>query len=497
MTSVPTPGTEDDAVNPYCHYHPADAARWHCVECQRFYCAACMPDTDKRRGRGLCPHCNHPLHYRGNGGQTPPFWERTGKIFSYPLATDSMAVIILCTLVPLLIRHSLVGLAITLLMLAALVKYDYAVLRRTADGGMKPPPFAEAFSRQALGMAFQQLGLFVAMGLMVYLAARLGGGGLAVVTLIFLTAALPAAIMTLALEQNIVAAINPLHLSILMGRIGWPYVVLYAYLILLILTGATIQQFMLDHFPAYVGRGLSGAVNSYFTLVLFHLLGYALYQYRDRLGMDAGEESPDSTGEPWIEPHPEKRRDADLDMALKDGRYDRAQTLIMESLRQDPDNRLRLQQLYRLLSARNDKTELQRQRDRLLPWLLEQADPEMLIGYLKRVAVEKGALELENPDLALRCAQRLHAVGEHGWVLRLLRDFHKRFPQYPALAEAYLLAAQSLANGFQQWDRAAAFLRFIAKRCPDHPLSGQMDAYLARVRARQPLGSTAGVHPPL
>ena len=474
-------------MNAYCHYHPADAARWHCVECQRFYCMACMPDADRGRGRGFCPHCNQPLHYRGDGARTTPFWERTGKTFAYPLATDSLAVIILCTLVPLLIGRSLAGLGITLLLLAALVKYDYAVLRRTADGGMTPPPLVEAFSRQALGLALQQLGLFLAMGLMIYLAARLGGGGLALITLIFLTAALPAAIMTLALEENMVAAINPLHLASLMGRIGWPYVVLYAYLILLILSGATIQQFMLDHFPGHMGQGLSGAVNSYFTLVLFHLLGYALYQYRDQLGLDAGAEGADPREHNWSERHPEKRRDADLDMALKDGRYDRAQALILESLRQDPHNRLRLQQLYRLLAARNDKGELLRQRDRLLPWLLEQSAPDMLIDYLKRIAVRKDALELADPNLAFRCAQRLYAVGEHGWVLRLLRDFHKRFPRYPALAEAYLLVAQSLANGFQQWDRAAAFLQFIAKRCPDHPLSGQMGPCLARIRARQPL----------
>ncbi len=469
----------------YCHYHPADAARWQCGECQRFYCTACMPDADIRRRRGTCPHCNKALQYRDDT-RTPPFWEQTGRVFRYPLATDPVAVIAICTLVPMVFSHSLVGLVVNALLVAALIKYDYAVLTRTATGRMTPPPLLEAFSREGFSMALQQLGLFVAMGLLVFLAARIGGHLLALTAMIFLTAALPAATMTLALEHNVFKAINPLHLASLMARIGWPYVILYSYLILLLLTAGMVQDFAATHFPGYAGRALSGALNSYFTLILFHLLGYTLYQYRDALGLDTGADADETGGEPPVR-HPERRRDADLDMALKDGRYDRAQTLILASLREDPHNAFRAQQLYRLLQARDDTPELFRQQDRLMPWLIEQPDPGPLLDYLKRLSGHDPNFQVAAPATAYRSARVLYRVGEYRWVLRLLRDFHKRFPDYPDLAAAYLLVARTLANGLQQWDKAEAFLHFIEKRCPDHRISEQVPIFRARLAAHEPL----------
>jgi len=473
-------------LNAYCHYHPADAARWHCDECQRFYCTACMPDADIRRRRGICPHCNRALQYRNDAVRIPPFWERTGSVFRYPLATDSLAVITICTLVPMLFSHSLMGLVLTAMLVAALIKYDYAVLTRTASGRMTPPPLLEAFSREGFSMALLQLGLFVAMGALVFLAARIGGGALALIATVFLIAALPAAIMTLALEQNIIQAVNPLHLTSLMARIGWPYVILCTYLILLLLTAGATRDFAAGHFPGYAGRALSGAVNSYFTLILFHLLGYTLYQYRDALGLDTGPD-PNEDDRETVTRHPEQRRDADLDMALKDGRYDRAQTLIMESLRREPHNAFRLQQLYRLLCARDDTAELYRQQERLLPWLLDQPDPGPVLDYLKILADHDPAFQITDPETAHRCARLLYRMGEYRWVLRLLKDFHKRFPDYPDLAAAYLLVARTLANGLQQWDKAEPFLRFIEKRCPGHPVHDQLPACRARLAAREPL----------
>ena len=468
----------------YCHYHPTENARWQCGQCQRFYCTSCMPEADIKRRRGLCPHCNEALNYVDTSAQTTPFWEQTGRFFRYPLAVDPLAIVILCTLVPLIAPHSIVGLVLMLILAAAMIRYDYAALSRTAEGKMTPPSLLQAFSRDGFGLAFMQFGLFLAMGGVLFLAGYLGGGVLAFIALIFMALALPASIMTLALERNLVPAINPLHLVSLMTRIGWPYLVLYGYLILLMLTAGIVEDFALHHFPGYVGRGLAGMVNSYFILILFHLLGYCLYQYRGVLGLNEADDGAEGT---LPARQPERRRDADLDMALKDGQYDRAQSLILDGLRQEPRNSLRLQQLYRLLKARDDNAELYRQQHRLLPWLLDQQDPDAVMDYLKRLVAADDKFRLDDPELAFRCAETAFNLGEYRWVLTLLRDFHKRFPKYEDLARAYLLVARTLANGLRQWDKAAAFLRFVQQRCGDHPASQHVDNYLALVAAHKPI----------
>lgn len=97
--------------------------------------------------------------------------------------------------------------------------------------------------------------------------------------------ALPASIMVLAMEQSVAAALHPLNLTALISRIGSPYFLLYGYLILLILASGAAQDFALSHFPAWLAMALAGFLNSTFTLILFHMLGYLLLQYRDELGL--------------------------------------------------------------------------------------------------------------------------------------------------------------------------------------------------------------------
>ena len=63
----------------------------------------------------------------------------------------------------------------------------------------------------------------------------------------------------------------------------------------------------------------------------------------------------------------------------------------------------------------------------------------------------------------------------------------KRFPNSDQLAPAYLIVAQALANGLQQWEKASAFLAFIQKRCADHPVHQDIEVWLEQARNRQPL----------
>ena len=157
------------------------------------------------------------------------------------------------------------------------------------------------------------------------------------------------------------------------------------------------------------------------------------------------------------------------------------------SLKQTPNSSLRLGQLHKLLTARNDTAELYRYHPRLMAWLARQDDGEGLSRLLKLLRATEPTFQLNDPELALQCADTLYHAGHYRAALRLLQDFHKRFPDSSQLAPAYLLAARALANGLQQWDKASAFLQFINKRCTDHPLHQQIDSWLEQAKNHQPL----------
>lgn len=82
---------------------------------------------------------------------------------------------------------------------------------------------------------------------------------------------------------------------------------------------------------------------------------------------------------------------------------------------------------------------------------------------LNTIQKAEPGFKLVDPDLSVRCARALYHRGQFKPALRVLQDFHKRFPDSEQLAPAYLLVAQTLANGLSQWEKATAFLTFIQK----------------------------------
>ncbi|EMP55031.1 hypothetical protein MSNKSG1_13197 [Marinobacter santoriniensis NKSG1] len=468
-----------------CHYHPGDPAKWHCQACQIHYCSRCMPDADNRNRKAFCPHCNQAMRYLGAATEVVPFWHRVGAFFRYPFHTDPLMVIAICTLVPVIAPANLIGLIIWIVLALALFKYTYAVITHTAEGHLKPPPVSVAFTGSGFDIVFLQLLVFALMGGLVSAAAMLGGPILMMLALAFVVLAMPASIMVLAMEHSVGAAVNPFNLASLISRIGTPYFLLYGYLILVTLASGAAQDLALTHFPRWLSQPLTGFLNSTFTLILFHMLGYLLFQYQEELGFaaDVQESSP-------TEPSAKDRSlrfDADLDMNLKDGNYDRVQSMLKEALKRDSQNALRIGQLYHLVMARQDIQELYRYHPRILGWLADRNDGEAIAETIRLLQEADPVFRLDDPELSVRCARALYLRGEYKVALRLLQDFHKRFPDSDQLAPAYLLAAQALANGLGQWEKASAFLTFVQKRCAGHPLHEQVDTYLEQARQKQPL----------
>jgi tetratricopeptide (TPR) repeat protein len=445
-----------------------------------------MPDADHRKQHALCPQCNRAMRYLGAATEVVPFWNRIGAFFRYPFHTDPLLVIAICTLVPLLISGNIVGLIVSLVLILALLKYTYAVINHTAEGHMKPPPLAVAFTGSGFNIVILQLLVFILMGALVSAAMMVGGPILMLVALALVALALPASVMVLAMEHSVAAAVNPMNLAVLISRIGSPYFLLYGYLILLSIASGAAQEFAFNHFAPQMANILAGFLNSTFTLMLFHMLGYLLFQYQEELGFASDHQDEESLAEMQGRDRTH-RFDADIDMNLKDGNYDRVQSMLKESLKREPSNAHRLEQFHALLTARDDRQELYRYHPRLLTMLADKNDGDRMASLLATIETIEPSFRLNDPELALHCAKTLYHRSQFKPALKLLQDFHKRFPDSECLPHAYLTVAQALANGLGQWEKATAFLTFIKKRCANHPLHEQIDVYLLQAQNREPL----------
>ena len=476
-------------MNQYCDYHPLEAARWHCAACQRRYCPQCLPDMSTSQRRADCPGCGEALQFLGMTDAIEPFWNRLPTFFRYPLNANALTIIIGYSLLAFAFWSFFRNIFVYLFLFASLLKYLYYLVEYTADGHLDAPPATAAYGDGRFAIAGKQLLVFLLMGLLIFLAAFIGGKPLALLATFLLVLALPASTLVLAMDGRALASLNPVFLGTLIARIGWPYFVLYGHLLVLMLVGGTVREFAVTHMPDGLGELVASLVNCYFAVIFFHMLGYLLYQYQDKLGFVSSHQQ-----ETTPVPHrPEARFDAELDIHLKDGRYERVQTMLIEALKRQPGDAGRLTQLFRLLAARADGAALIAHHQQLLPWLLQQPDDKSLAQALRLCIKAKPDFVLDDPALACRCAKQLEMQGHHKLALHLLKDFHRRFPKSKELAEAYLLVARILANQLGDWNRATQVLAFIDKHCADQPLHQHIRVCLTQARAQQPLSAAAGI----
>jgi len=464
----------------YCNYHPLAPSRWYCGQCFGHFCSTCVPTLgDTRRGLG-CPRCHKPLDYLAGSNLAQPFWQRISTFFQYPFAKGPFLLFLLCTLGPLLFQGPVVSLVMGLLLAVVQVRYLYAIIEVTAAGNMNPPAFSAAFQGGGMSLLIQQFLMIFGAIFFVLFVLHSAGLMLGLVALAFTLLVMPAAVLILAMEQSALAALNPFRQMAIIGAIGWSYFVLYGYLVLMVLSMGVVTEFVVTHFEPMLGYPLLGFASTYFMVVIFHMLGYLLYQYQYELGFSADSEEEDlatSTSESINI----MRLAADVDISLKEGEYEKAATLLFQDYRRRPHDLNQLDRLLRLLMALKATKSLRELVRPGLKMLMSQSRWKE-IGTLLKLLYQEDDFQLPDPQLAFDVAQGLHHVGEHKLVLRLLKDLHQVHPDFPLLPEAYLLMAKTLANGFKDQVRALKYLEFVRRKYPTHVVQGRLEQYSESLR---------------
>lgn len=450
----------------YCHYHPVSPAKWRCRDCQRHFCKTCLPGENEKTRRCQCPRCHHSLQFLGAANTAIPFWERLPAFFQYPLAKDPLALVAICTVAPLLFSSQLLIFIVSLTLLCVMTKYLYSILDSTAEGHMTPPTLVSAFDSEGLSALFLQIGVFLIFGLIILGASQAGGQLLGWLTTAFVLLVLPASVMSLARERTIASAINPLQLTLLISTLGWPYFILYAHLLLLFLSMGVAVDFLIEHSsPMFAGIG-AGFINGYFTMIAFNMLGYVLFQYQEKLGYATTDHQNDDDSN--VLANRAGRIDADIDLYLKEGEYQQVKQLVAGELKKKKGDPWRMEQLYRICDAQGDIATLKPFIAQLLDTLLIRNQPEQAISLLKKIYLDDEEFALKDADVSFKMAQFAYHQHEYKLIIRLLKDFHSRFPDASNITDAYILLARTLANGLRLKDKAQVYLRFLIQQFPEY-----------------------------
>lgn len=424
-----------------------------------------------------------------------PVWNRIPSFFAYPLKAAVLPVLAGFT-----VLYGLSGvipgwpiqLLLVLLAWMGLYKYAYEVLANTASGDLEPPE--GGYNAETDYMVFKHVGLMLIMFITTMLTAFWSGSAAVTWTvMIFFVVAWPAAIITLAMTESLLAALNPATWVSIMGRIGWPYLAASVFLFLM----QQSEGIAVGLLSVFIGgmplvMGMAGfLLGGYFLVASFHLMGYLVYQHHEELGVEVEEPLEPAGGQ-----SEDERVVSESRALVEDGRVEEAVERLGNHLRQSGGEPALHDQYRKLLKLREDTDRLLEHGREYITLLLRSFEDRR---KALRVAEECLDIDPEFRPADGSEVRELVELADHfdldRLVVRLSNGFAKRFPKHRDIPAVHLVAARHLSEKKGKDEMALKVLKDLQARYPEHELRGEIDkqvALLEKVIGAGPQGAGGG-----
>lgn len=399
-----------------------------------------------------------------------PFWNRIPRFFLYPVYPAGLAVLLGLLVLFVVLPVNLIGGLARVMLGLFFIKYCFDVLAQTSDGRLQPPALTAELFREGYELPFKQFALLLVLGAANYGLAQTFGEWAAVGFSFVVQLAYPASTMVLATSGSLGAALNPATVFGLMFRVGWPYLALLGFLTLL--SGGTLGLVVLlaERVSLQTLLVIAGGSFMYFTIVMFNLMGYVVYQYHEQLGLSPAQAEDAEPEDPEL---------VQCRRFMEEQQYPAA----LEELRRILPGRwgeLELHRLLHKLARLTGNTEvLIRHGRQYLGVLIEKSRVREAMEIYQDLVAAEPAFRPDHPEEYLPIAQMLRESRQPKAVVALINGFHKRFPRSDQTPALYLLAAKTFHDDLEADDKALQILRFVAQHYPKHALIGAVQHYLA------------------
>ncbi len=410
-----------------------------------------------------------------------PFWNRLREIILYPAHGASMANIIVLALGTLVVFIPVKIMALILLLMVSVAMYRYAFecLRATANGQLTPPE-GGFLSTTDKSLGWKLIGLLIILGIVAGVGAALLGPRLGIAWLLFLGLCMPSSVMVLAMDESIGAAINPAKWFSIIGRIGWSYLAVVGLCLAVLMSEGFGQNMVAKVLPLAVALVVVTVISNYCLVVMFHLMGYLLYQYHDEVGFVP--DAPQALQRPLAQLDPDQELLDRAGAMVREGRPEDATLLLGGRLKASGGSPAVHAQYRKLLNLSGDKNELLRHGQEYLGVLLAQEKDKQALDLSRDCqALDPNFAPAEASQIT-RLAEKAAARGQPQVAWKLRGGFHKRFPKSQDIPKNYLLAATIMFERMNQDEQACALLRSLKSTYPDNPLMPQIDAKLTEIQ---------------
>lgn len=442
----------------FCKYHPLAGATHKCRQCNIAQCDKCI-DEEKSNGTARCFVCGATLESLGAANIVEPFWRRLPEAFKYPLNASSMSLIVITAIMSVLATLMsflfIISIFVYLFAAGSMLKYSFSCLERTALGEMKAPDVFDAY-HGGIKLLFQLVIMMLVLALVVggagYYLGMGAGGFLGVIAIV----SFPAILIRFAQTESILEAMNPLNAFALIVAVGLPYGVLIAFMLIMMSSVGVLHEAIGNFFPS-LSYLLQSIISNYYTIVIFHIMGYMLFQFQGQLGYTAREDDEQPVRSDI------EHLAAKIDVFLKEGDYEHVVKLYYHAFKQHPNESIFYEKYFDLLYACKKMALMEDFGTDYLAFLIKKKRFDKITIAYKQILMVAPEFIPKTPSVRLQLARMLKQQGDVKLAIKNLNGMHKLYPDFEYLVDAYSLLAEALDDVRGMQAQAAKCREWIAQ----------------------------------
>lgn len=331
---------------------------------------------------------------------------------------------------------------------------------------------------------FKQLGIYILIFLTFSFLCQHAGIVLGMLFLFFAIMSIPAMIILLATTGRLFTAVNPSLFIRLAVRIGWGYLLMYLFLILLGSAPALLAKYIIQYMPPGLHGLLFSFAQSYYTIISYHLMGYVILQYHESVGYQVDYED---FRDPSANTGKNESEDTNAQiltragLLVKEGKLDEAIRFIKKETEADGITDLNLSERYLKLLKMKDGTS---------EWLdhctthLHLLAKDNQKGKALEVYSECLGRDKQFAPTALTLFKLAGWMNESGRIKEAIGTYKrliKAYPEDPAVPKAYFRAAQIYHDRLMEPSRAKNILNALVKKYPNHEIVPSATNYLQHI----------------
>jgi len=476
------------------------------------------------------PPLDNPKTWQSPEAPVTPFWRRMPRFFQFPAAKPSLWRIAAASAVYAVagwifgrymfsapVLASLVLLAAAIGTAVFLARHGFLVIERTAAGYLRQDQYPEFAEQGSPHRPYKMFLVMIVVPILIGVISAIFKSPL-LMALLFIAFALllPASSMIMTMTDSFFDSISPTRCFELARKIGKPYLLLCLFLLLLLISSQQAADLVMPRLGAHMqadAKAMSGTgagpqaiaaalgrtmafgffmltfIGGYFFILMCSMIGYAMYQYADILGVSVvGPGETRTLGRISSAEHQRRTRDALIGQMVAAGEIREAIDMLNADLRDKPSDLSLHGRLHKLLLIEGATPRIEDHAERYIELLVKTDNAREALPMVEAAFTRRPDYEPRKLELVVPLARSALAAGKPTLAAQLIRGFDKRHRMHPDIPHVYLLGAQVMLEGGAPPEQALRMVEHVVANFPEHPAATEAKRLAERLSR---LSSTA------